>query len=250
MTNYWKDFTTKEIEQNKKFADDTLIVIPTGAIEQHGPHLPLSVDTDIIEALLDKLPTSPLIKILPALSIGCSPEHKNFSGTLSFSSSLFSNIVREIVSNLANKGYKKFLFFNGHGGNSDILKALLYELKADHHIETYAVNWYRLIKTENYFDEKTINYDIHGGAVETSVMMYIKPDLVKKDLCQNFIKENSKKTNVDSVSYGWKAEELNIQGAIGNASIATRDIGQKIFNEALDNLTLLLSDLTSGKKYE
>ena len=131
LTKFWNNLTTKEIS---KLSRNTVIIVPFSAIEQHGPHLPVSTDKIILDRILEKLCTKNRknkdFVVLPNLSIGSSSEHSNFEGTLSVNSLNYINFCINYLENIFSKRFYKFIFLNSHGGQTSHMEIVSKELKA------------------------------------------------------------------------------------------------------------------------
>ncbi len=137
------------------------VVVPVGSFEQHGPHLPLSTDSLIAKAVAEKVAKKISAVVGPSIKIGVSPEHMGFSGTITYTSKTFKAVVTEVVESLKKHGYSQVIIINGHGGNNKSLSEI--------DLGTTVVNLTTLIKP----------YD-HAGEIETSIMLFAHPDLVRK----------------------------------------------------------------------
>jgi len=255
-SRYWDELQPHELAQHLSAnGADPVALLPVAATEQHGPHLPLSVDVDlvegIVEACLPQLPADLPVLILPTQKIGYSPEHLQFAGTQSLSpESIIRNWV-DIGAGVARAGVKKMLLFNSHGGNVAVMDIVARELRAHHGMMVFSSSWYNLPlgEAEKAFSAHELRFGVHAGDVETSMMLALKPELVRMDKAQNFAStsfERSKQFSIlgngKSAKFGWQMQDINPNGAAGNAANATAAKGRALVAEASKQLALLLQE--------
>jgi creatinine amidohydrolase len=256
-SKYWSDLSTRDFEQCA--IEDYLIVMPIGAMEQHGPHLPLSVDClivqEIVRLALNLLQKDTPVLVLPTQKVGLSTEHQSFKGTLTHSPELVIKTWMELGDCLARTGVKKLLLFNAHGGHQGLIDIVARELRAKHNILVYSSSWYQLPiekGVEELFDPEEHRFGIHAGAIETSMVMAMHPELVNRAAFQNFgstAKERSKKYpilgNSKSAKFGWMIEDYNESGAVGDLSQASAAKGQALLDNASLSLSRLILEILS-----
>ena len=180
------DSTWDEI--NKLDKQNTVIIIPTGSIEQHGPHLPLKTDSFIISEIAfrsaqqaEKINKLINFLILPVISIGRSPHHLDFIGSLSLSSSTFINTIEEICTCLFDYKFKRIILFNGHGGNEDCLKVATRNIRDKINILVCFLSYWSFITDEiNELRQSSNGGICHAGEMETSMMLYLDKDSVRR----------------------------------------------------------------------
>ncbi|MEM1288584.1 MAG: creatininase family protein [Pseudomonadota bacterium] len=237
----WAEYKTTEfhgLDPNKVIA-----VLPTAAIEQHGPHLPVGVDTylnegmlETVEALLPELAPSLDVRILPVQAIGKSNEHLHAAGTLTIPANLALRLWTQIGLSVARAGVRKLVIVNSHGGNLDIISILARELRVEARMFAVKYQWGGLGVPEGLYTPEEMQFGIHGGDVETSMMLHFHPELVDMAKAQNFrsTAQDLSDGKNDAVrvpptgmpAYGWIASDLNSEGTVGDASIATADKGR------------------------
>lgn len=239
-------------------AGDWIAVLPLGATEQHGPHLPFETDTLIAQGIVDRLKSNlsmdDKITFLPVEPIGYSPEHLDFKGSKSLAYDEAIDRWIGIGEKLSSMGVRKLVLLNAHGGNSPLMMIVATELRVRFNMLCVATSWTRFGKPEGMFSEAVLGIDIHGGDIETSVMLTLCPEKVNMNSAENFTSEQSNFANIFSYlraygkhSFGWKMQDLNPKGVVGNAGNATAEKGEKLLSHSIDGLLKLLDDV---KKFD
>ena len=251
IKHYWADLTAAEFRTLD--VSRTIAVLPVGAIEQHGPHLPLSVDRDIVEEIvaravvrLDELP----VLFLPTMPIGKSNEHIAFPGTLTLSAETLMRLWMEIGASVARAGVRKLVIFNGHGGNSAAMDIVARDLRARHGMLTASCSWYGLFDSTDLFDKRELVHGIHAGEGETSVMLAARGHLVDMSLAQDFGSRSEQWADdcdyigVGStpVKLGWLIQDLNRGGACGNAAAADAEKGELLLKRGVEHFIAMLRE--------
>ncbi len=243
----WTDFA--------KLPADTIAILPVAAIEQHGPHLPVSVDATINEGVLtrtlDRLPAALPVLVLPMQSIGLSVEHIRFPGTLTLPMETLASAWTEIGLGVARAGLRKLVVLNSHGGQPQVVDIVCRRLRVQARMLAVACLWSRLgYPADADLTDVERRYGIHGGLIETSMMLALRPDLVRMDQAANFRSawealEDRFPTLVPEggVGFGWEAQDLNPAGALGDASRATAALGERLLDHAAERLAGLLDDV-------
>ena len=182
---YWAKLNRRQLGQLDR---RTPVVLPIGAIEQHGDHLPLETDTLLgglmCAALESRMPQELLV--LPAVSVGCSAHHLDFPGTLSVRHEQLVAYVADIVESVVSHGFVNLLLFNSHGGNLGALQVMTEQLGHRHrHCNLASTSWWRLAGQELLaFNESGPGGVCHAGEFETSLMLHLAPDLVDREAMQ------------------------------------------------------------------
>ncbi len=222
--------------------DKSLFIIPTGAIEQHGPHLPL--DTDIfnsfeISKAIARESNLDSVLVMPPIWWGTSPHHKGFPGTLSIRLETFYRLLHDLIESVAIHGFYRFLIINGHGGNAGIITAATSQISEDLGISIPAYSyWQSISQLLRDIGESQIGGMGHACEMETSLAMYLRPDLVKLDQIRTDLPTNLTAWScIDFRQPGFLGIPLDFQrdsneGVMGDPSMASGEKGQKIFNEA------------------
>jgi creatinine amidohydrolase len=251
-SRHWWDLTSAQFA-----ATDMAQVValqPVAAVEQHGPHLPVRVDAainaGIVARALDLLPDDLPLLVLPALPVGKSNEHIAYPGTLTLSYETLGRAWFEIGESVHRAGCRKMIFFNSHGGQPQLLDIVCRELRVRLGMFAVACSWFHIVDLSDLFEAAEIRHGIHAGAIETSVMRRLHPDLVDMTQARNFVSlsERIEQANLvlrseGSVGFGWQAQDLNPAGATGDASCATAEAGEAILERAAAALVGLARDV-------
>ena len=243
----WADLTTDEFAALDR--DRAVAVLPLGAIEQHGPHLPLSVDADLAACLLARAlelapPELPLLA-MPLLPLGHSPEHLAFAGTLSLSGETLLRVWTEIGQGVARAGVRRLVLFNAHGGNPPAMDIVARELRARHALLVVPVSYWTLADIADLVPEAERRDGIHGGAVETAMMLHLRPSLVRT---ARLAARPSAGTRVDAqrlARFAWAAQDLHPEGAVGDARLATAALGRELVERYAGALARLLGEVAA-----
>lgn len=233
----------------------TIAILPLGAHEYHGPHLPLETDTLIAEGIAARLKAAlpPAIDalFLEADPIGYSIEHSDREGTRSLA---FNEAVEgwlDIADNLAQSGVRKLILLNAHGGNSPLLTIVATEARVRFRMLCVATSWTRFGVPDGVMSPADKAVDIHGGAIETSVMLALHPDLVDMRKAGNFPSRQSEFARdfkhlraYGPHAFGWMMRDLNPDGAAGNAAAATAEKGERLIAHAVGGLVGLVEDVS------
>lgn len=257
---FWDQLCTTDFAQLN--LSKVIAVLPVGATEQHGPHLPLCVDSCLVDGVIRSC-VSHLEKnyqfadlpvlFLPTQRIGFSPEHLGFAGTLSLKANTLLALWTDILDSVAQTGIKKVLLLNGHGGQSGLLDVVGRDIRQRHQILVYSSNFYDLpanAETEHLFDEHEKRFGIHAGDLETSMMMQLLPQYVRKEACENFDSYSAQIAksfpllgNGKSAKMSWAMQDYNPQGATGNAANASAEKGLVLLQNYGFQLFNLLKEL-------
>ena len=231
-TRNWADLRAPEFETLDPA--QTIAVLPTAAIEQHGPHLPVGTDTLIAEGMLDAVraacPSELDLLILPTQSVGKSNEHLWAAGTLTMSATTALTVWTEIGLSVARAGVQKLLIINSHGGNLDLISILARELRVQAGMLAVKTQWGAFGAPDGLFGAQENTYGIHGGDSETSLILAFCPDTVDMAAAQDFRSsaETSLISPIGPVSYGWIASDLSEHGVVGEAHLATAEKGRAL----------------------
>lgn len=225
----WADRRAPEFASIDPSTD--IAILPTAAIEQHGPHLPTGTDTMIMQGILgafrDTCPDDLNPFILPIQSVGKSNEHLWAAGTLTLSATTALSAWTEIGLSVARAGFKKMVIVNSHGGNLDLISILSRELRVQAGMLAVKCQWNSFGFPEGLYSDHEQQFGIHGGDVETSMMLNFRPESVDMSKAMDF--KSSAVTDlvppIGPISRGWIAADLNPDGTVGDASNATAEKG-------------------------
>jgi len=227
---WWGDFTAREFENLNPH--ETIAVLPIAATEQHGPHLPVSTDHAIMKGMLETvfplLPDEIDVRFLPIQCIGKSNEHMWCAGTLTLTAETALAAWTELGRSIAQTGIKKLVIVNSHGGNRDLLPIIARDLRVRNAMLVTTCQWGAFGYPEGVFSDRELEFGLHGGDVETSLMLAFRPDLVATELAQDFVSSAETATipPVGPVAAAWIARDLNPHGVVGEAHKAKADKGR------------------------
>jgi creatinine amidohydrolase len=232
----------------------TIAILPLGATEQHGPHLPLDTDTIIASAIAarvdKKLPDNINALFLPVEPVGYSPEHMDFTGTKTLTFDEAINRWIAIGEKTHHRGINKFLMLNAHGGNSPLMTIVAQELRVRHDMLAVATSWTRFIRQAPEISSREQAIGIHGGDIETSVMLALAPEMVDMAKAKNFpsmqqelLKTRNHLRAYGPHAFGWKMGDLNKNGVTGNAAAATRKKGIALIERAVKGIVELVMEV-------
>ena len=253
VARYWIDLTTAEFAELDR--QRLIALLPVGATEQHGPHLPLSVDSRIAAALVkrlaDALPEDFPLSVLPMLHFGVSPEHADFPGTLSLSAETMLALLMDVGRSVAAAGIRKLAILNSHGGQPQLLDIAAQKLRRECRLLVFPLNGYRYWNVEAQFGAEEAALGIHGGAAETSIMLAIAAETVRRGKIEDFKSlagEMAKRFRHlrpygRKASFGWQTQDLNPAGAVGNATRADAAKGEALLAEAAATLLEIIREI-------
>ncbi|MWJ27088.1 creatininase family protein [Halomonas sp. ZH2S] len=238
---------------------DPVAVLVLGAIEQHGAHLPLSTDLDIglglQEAMLQALASrhaTPDVLCLPALAVGASDEHISFSGTLSLPAPLVIATLEAYGDSLARAGIKRLMLLNSHGGNKAVMDIAALTLRRRHAMWVAKTTYTRLSPPVDLLPTNEWRHGLHGGAVETAMMLHLAPEKVAMQHAGNFAfsgesgaAQGGRLGLEGQASLAWLAEDLTPKGLAGNATLASAELGRRLVEHYAAALADVVVELAS-----
>lgn len=262
-SRFWADWTSPQLEAARSAGalDRLVAVLPVAATEQHGPHLPLQVDSALVDGViaqaLPHLPADLPALFLPTQAIGFSPEHAAFAGTLTLKADTVIRLWTELGECVAAAGVKRLVLFNSHGGQVGLMDVVARDLRARLGMLVYSVNWFGLPlvgpdgrDVNAQFSAHEHRFGIHAGDIETSMMLALRPDLVNMQLAENFASTSEVRArafpvlgNGKSAKLGWQMQDYHPAGAVGNAAAATPAKGQSVLAAAGKALAQLLAEI-------
>ncbi|MCD7107821.1 creatininase family protein [Rhizobium sp. DKSPLA3] len=246
----WQDLATAEFATRD--VTNTVAILPIAAIEQHGPHLPVHVDAAINAAILsrfaDLLDDDADVLILPAMTVGKSDEHIAFPGTLAISGETLRRVWMDLAAGVHRAGVRRILFFNSHGGQMALMDIACRDIRRELGMLAVGCSWFRITTIDDLFSPAEIAHGIHGGDIETSMMLAIAPGRVAMDRAEDFVpltveieRSGSLLTAEGAVGFGWQAQDLHAAGVCGNAANATAAKGELVLRRAAEALAGLVS---------
>lgn len=253
---WWGDFRTTEFEGIDP--DKVIAVLPLAAIEQHGPHLPVSTDTSIMTGMIDTvagmLPDETSgdldVRFLPIQAVGKSNEHLAFPGTLTLPATVLIDQWSELGASVARAGIRKLVLVNSHGGNEEIMGIVARELRVRFAMMVVKTSWMRFGVPDNIYGETEAKYGIHGGDRETSLMLHFRPDLVDMEKAENFPSrvldaENAFRhlKHTGTHAFAWMSGDLNGAGTVGEAAKANAEKGRLTAEHQAAGFIELLADM-------
>jgi creatinine amidohydrolase len=232
---FWTELTWPDFAEGD--TQNWIAVLPVAAVEQHGPHLPVGVDTFIGEGYLkevvQRLPDDIPAVFLPLQAIGKSNEHIHFPGTLTLSAETVIRAWTEIGEGVHRAGVRKLVIVNSHGGNVPILDIVTRDLRARLGMLAVTISWHRFGYPEGLFSPQERQHGIHAGGVETSLMQAFRPDTVKQGEIRDFppvtlaMEQEFDYLRAGSpAGFGWMAQDIQPAGAMGDAAEASKEKGE------------------------
>ena len=240
----------KNIANNKR----STIIWPFGAVEQHGPHLPLATDSifieEIINEVLSLIPEEIPLKKIPTQCIGFSPEHVGFQGTITLSSQLLTSLIVEIGKQISDIGFKRLILLNAHGGQISLLNTAARELRSiSPNLNVFpCFLWSGVKGLEEVLSKSELENGLHASLAETSLMMSLKPELVGDERPCEGIPEN--KPNGWSLEgdapTAWFTGDISNSGVIGDSRGANIDLGNELKKLLVDHWYNMILGLMSS----
>lgn len=248
-SGYWQDMTTQDFRGLDPAT--CVALLPVGATEQHGPHLPLKTDScindGIVRRALEILPAETTVLVLPRQAIGESTEHGGFPGTLSLQPETAIRAWSDIGRCVHAAGLRKLVFFNSHGGQPQIVSIAAQHLRLELGMLVVMTHSYKLGLPEGLFEADELRHGIHGGAVETSILLHLDPETVRRDKLADFPSLSREMTRdyrhlnpLGPASIAWATQDLNPQGACGDARQGSAEKGQLVVEHAAAALAEVL----------
>lgn len=251
-SRWWWDLTTKdfaELDMSKVVA-----VLPVAAVEQHGPHLPVRVDSAINAGIMDRvaerLPDDLPVLILPMQPVGKSVEHLEYPGTLTLSYETLARVWFEIGQSVWRAGCRKIVFANSHGGQPQVMEIVCRQLRVE--LGMFAVSAGATANTDlsGLFSASEMQHGIHGGEYETSAMLALHPELIEMQYADDFESASVEMaragkilTPEGAIGYGWQTQDLHPSGACGNAAAADAKRGETSLDRSADRFVDLLREV-------
>lgn len=246
----WQELTSTDFDQIDR---RTPVILPMAAIEQHGPHLPLATDRMIAEFYAKEINRrlGKAVLILPTIAVGYSQHHMDFSGSLTLSHETLLNVAEQYLHSASCHGFRSFLVLNAHGGNQGVCQVLVERFGAAHgDCQVVAATWWRVAPDALLALNESGRGGIgHAGEFETSLMLYIAPELVRLEASQ---------PRANLPTYDWAEgdlmrspraalyrtmKQMTSNGAYGEPSQATVEKGKQIADIVCEALCEIVTDL-------
>lgn len=246
ISRLWADLTWQAIRDLPK--EPGVVVLPIGAIEQHGPHLPVWTDALLAERLsaraFELLPQGVQALLLPTLSYGKSNEHTGYPGTIALSAATLMALLRDIGTAVAKSGFTRLLFINTHGGNKALLEMMCRDLRAELGLLCFLAQGSAYTSMLPDLEKR---FGIHANTVETSMLLHLTPELVQRPLpaahYPDFTSQTFNLTTQPQV--GWLTRDWSEQGHFGDPSTATPETGARWFEESAAGLAAQIAEAST-----
>lgn len=253
-SGYWQELSTRDFDRLDPEA--TVALLPVAAIEQHGPHLPLGTDAlinaAVIARTLELLLPGPCLLVLPALTIGHSLEHSAYAGTLSGDAETLLAIWTQVGASVARSGVRRLILFNSHGGQSALVDLAALRLRAEHRLLVVRASTFALGVPQGLFERDELAHGLHGGEVETSLMLHLHPDLVRREALADFRGLAAQMAAAGGligperpVGFGWMSQDLHPAGVCGNAARADAERGRLLLDYLAECLVRLVGEVVA-----
>jgi creatinine amidohydrolase len=255
---FYRELTSGEI--NTFSSKETLVLIPIGSIEQHGQHLPLATDSiisqEVTRLVAERINSEFPVLVFPQIPFGKSTEHSSKPGTISLETEVLTKLLHSICRNLAKNGFKKIVFINGHGGNTNLLNTILREIREETGVFVTSIYLYSEILLKEALERfKLEELDVfHACTLETSFMMALKPELVQmekasKEKPRKFTEESGHKylklTGSKGIEFSWLIDDVSVSGVIGDPTKATAELGQEVLKSLIEKICEVLREIKS-----
>ena len=250
---WWHDLTRNEAAEAVRV--DPVIVLPVAALEQHGPHLPLSTDADIGRGILARAfrgleADGPDVYALPMLEVGTSEEHLDHPGTVSIPPHTLEETVVGIGSSLARAGIRRLVLSNTHGGNRAALDLAALRLRRTARMLVVKAHSFRIPRPSGVeLPEREWTHGLHGGAVETALMLHLRPEAVREERISQFVSLGEDLEQAlefvgpeGAAAFAWLAGDLNPRGVVGDATLASAAMGERLLEAYGDFLARVIQD--------
>ncbi len=253
-SRWWWDLSTREFAELDMAA--CVAILPVGAVEQHGPHLPVRVDAainaGIVARAAELMPDDLHALILPAMPVGKSDEHLAYPGTLTLPHALLIQVWFEIIRGAWRAGVRKVVVWNSHGGQVALVDILCRDLRVELGMLAVGASWFRCVDSSDLYSADERRFGIHGGESETGMMLHLHPALVRMDLAQDFrpiiadlAADGDRLMPEGRIGFGWQAQDLHPAGVAGHAAAADAARGAIEMERAAGALVRLVADVAA-----
>lgn len=228
-----------------------MFIQPIGAVEHHGPHLPLGTDSIVVDELAKALVAERGdldLVVLPTLSYGLSTEHIWAPGTLTMAATTVLAVLHDVATSVVRAGGKRLALLNGHGGNTNLLRLAIREIRAATGLDTFLVSGD--LPPDNGgppSDAREEGLGIHGGIGETSVMLYLRPELVDMEKAErsvpSWVHSYEHIGFGKSAEFAWLSNDLSKSGVAGDPTLASAELGKQRFGDSVVGLGKVFEEL-------
>ena len=248
LSNFFENLSSNEI---KKINKKTVLIFPFSSIEQHGSHLPVNTDKKILDGILKEFCSkysSKKFLIMPNIYFGSASEHNAFDGNISLDSLDFIKYSIKIIEQFCKKNFRNIFLLNSHGGQISHLDIIGKELKAKYNISIVRGTYFLFDEFKSIISKKEKNFGYHGGEFETSLMLYLFPELVKnKKFSYSEISPDFNSKDIISlegkIKKSWLTDEISKSGIIGNPNNSTKEKGEKIVLKVVKILNKIINEM-------
>jgi creatinine amidohydrolase len=251
------ELTADQISKIKKNVE--IVLLPIGAVEQHGPHLPISTDSIIAyetaKEVARRINSEFSVLVAPLIPIGKSIEHMSLGGTITFETETLTRVVKDVCKSLVKDGFHRIVIVNGHGGNTLLLQDIIRDIRYETGAFLAVIDLFTGLLTDA-LDPKLKPLDIfHACYLETSLLMYLHPELVRSDKIRfekpdQFTAEAGyKHLKLDSktVNFSWLTRDISRKGVVGDPTKASEKDGRRLFTLMVERICEVLREVKKVK---
>lgn len=235
--------------------NDPVVIVPTGSVEQHGPHLPLLVDYELASAVARLAAAEATAQgvtclVTPPIWNGYSPHHMDFAGTITLQASTFMAVLTDVARSLSSHGFKRILFLNGHGGNTNLIRTTVQTLEFEHGVSSAGANYWDLALEEiNAWRQSETGGINHACEFETSMMLALRSELVQLSAVQDRIVRRPSYLSPDLTVGGKVAtadpfSKLTDTGVMGAPSLASKQRGDEVLTAVISAVARFLREFS------
>ena len=250
MTRHLHHLSWTQIRDLQK--NEGVVILPVGAIEQHGPHLPVWTDTLLVTEVLNQTLAALSAEVqawaLPPVTYGKSNEHTGFAGTFSLSAATLNAVLLDIAKGVAASGFRRLVFINGHGGNMAVLDAAARDIRAETGLMTFCLHPHLYVEPPFAISDNERRLGFHAGELETSLVLALTPDLVDMSQAPThfalFPVSAPPLFFFGAASAAWLSRDWSSTGVFGDATLGTAEKGQQLLAAAKVRLGQLIADIS------
>lgn len=232
--------------------DQAVVVLPLGAMEQHGPHLPLFTDALVVQSLVagvfERLPKGHPFYFLYPLGYSYSMEHADFPGTITLQAETTMRVLMDVAESLARSGFHKLVVINGHGGNIGVLHVAAREIRIRTGLSVFVIHGGSLVE-KGMFGDYEGEHGIHAGASETSLLMSQMPEWVQAERSVSEYPELAQSDGLLTVEgnfpVAWKTRDISQSGVVGDATMASAETGDLLFQGMVLRLAAVFEEIAA-----